>query len=410
MPSHSTDEVQNTFVLGEKPDYWKQLGAHHTASEIQQQPGLWKESFQKVLSHKKQLHDFLEKVYAIPDLEIILTGAGTSAFIGEILAGPFQYHTKKKTSAYATTNLITHPQHFFDSNRPLLLVSFARSGNSPESVAAVDIANKYCSKIFHLIITCSPSGRLALSAGKQQSLVFLLPEQANDQGLAMTGSFSCMLLAGLLIARINELPFLEQQVDQLCSYGERILTHYTDDIRKAAKLDFDRAVFLGSGPLYGTAHESHLKVQELTDGQTICKFDSFLGLRHGPKVVITPRTIVCYLFSNDHYAHQYEIDLLHSINEGEKGLCQIAISEHAGTIKEMVNLSIVLSDKESSSLQEDFLSICSVVPAQLLGFFKSLELGLEPDQPSRNGTITRVVQGVTIYALPTPATTNENHQ
>lgn len=408
MPSITTDEFHQSDILGEKSSYWQQLGAGHTAREIQQQPRLWKDSFRRVLKHRTELDNFLDQAYAIPDLEIILTGAGTSAFIGEILAGPFQLYTKKKASAYPTTNLITHPQHYFDSDRPLLLISFARSGNSPESMAAVDIANQYCRKIYHLIITCSPSGRLALNTGRHPSFVFLLPEKANDQGLAMTGSFSCMLLAGLLIARIKELPLLEQQVDQLCAYGERILSHYTEDIRKAARLGFDRAVFLGSGPLYGTAHESHLKVQELTDGQTICKFDSFLGLRHGPKVVISPSTIILYLFSNDHYVHQYETDLVRSINRGEKGLYQIAISEHAGKDKGMADLSIVLSPDETSSLHEDFLSICTVVPAQLLGFFKSLELGLEPDQPSRNGTITRVVQGVTIYPTPAPFKVNND--
>lgn len=400
---------EGTFILGRELAYWKERGAHNTAREIQQQPRLWEETWQKVFVQKDKIEEFLREAYSHNDLEIILTGAGTSAFIGEILAGPFQHYTQKKTSAYATTNLITHPQHFFNPERPLLLISFARSGNSPESVAAVDIANKYCRKVYHLIITCSPSGKLARNTGPHPSLVFLLPEQANDQALAMTGSFSSMLLAGHLIARLHELPLLQSQVQLLCSYGNRILNHYTEAIEKAAQLEFDRAVFLGSGPLYGTALESHLKVQELTDGQIICKFDSFLGLRHGPKVVISPNTILVYLLSNDSYAHLYEIDLLRNINDGEKGRYQIAISEHAGTASSLSDLPIILSEDDRTLLDEDFLSVCSVLPSQLLGLYKSLQLGLEPDQPSRNGTITRVVQGVTIYPTPNPLALKENH-
>src|SRR5690606_8551964 len=144
-------------------------------------------------------------------------------------------------------------------------------------------------------------------------------------------------------------------------------------------------------------------------GKIICKFDSFLGLRHGPKVVISPRTILVYLFSNDAYAHLYEIDLLRNIHDGEKGRYQIAISEHADNASSMADLPIILSDDKNSALDEDFLSVVSVLPSQLLGLYKSIQLELEPDQPSRNGTITRVVQGVKIYPVPNPMSLKENH-
>ena len=409
MAASQANGSDGSLILGKELAYWEQRGAHHTAREIQQQPRLWEETWEKVLAQKDELNDFLREAYSNTDLEIILTGAGSSAFIGEILAGPFQHYTQKKTSAYATTNLITHPQHFFHRERPLLLISFARSGNSPESVAAMDMANKYCRKVYHLVVTCSSSGRLARNASSHPSYVFLLPDHANDQALAMTGSFSSMLLAGHLLARLHELPMLQPQLPLLCAYGNRLLSQYTEALEKVAQLDFDRAVFLGSGPLYGTALESHLKLQELTDGQIICKFDSFLGLRHGPKVVISPKTILVYLLSNNPYAHLYEIDLLRNINEGEKGRYQVAISEHAGTAASLADLPVILSEDDQTSLDEDFLSVCSVLPSQLLGFYKSLQLGLEPDQPSRNGTITRVVQGVTIYPTPNPLALKEDH-
>ncbi len=409
MADSQATGLDGSFILGRELAYWEQRGAQHTAREIQQQPLLWEATWQTVNSQKTQLEDFLSEVYANNDLEIILTGAGSSAFIGEILAGPFQHFTQKKTSAYATTNLITHPQHFFNPERSLLLVSFARSGNSPESVAAMDMANKYCRKVYHLVVTCSSSGNLARNASNQPSFVFLLPDHANDQALAMTGSFSSMLLAGHLIARLHQLPLLHTQIQLLCAYGKRIIEDYSSSLEKVAQLEFDRAVFLGSGPLYGTALESHLKVQELTDGQIICKFDSFLGLRHGTKVVISPRTILVYLFSNDSYAHLYEIDLLRNIHDGEKGRYQIAVSEHADSASSLADLPIILSEDISSSLDEDFLSVVSVLPSQLLGLYKSIQLKLEPDQPSRNGTITRVVQGVKIYPIPNPMSLKENH-
>jgi tagatose-6-phosphate ketose/aldose isomerase len=388
------------IILGERAAVWEEKGAIHTAREIEQQPQLWLETYVRIRKQASALREFLNNSFQHEDLEIILTGAGSSAFIGEILAGPFQQYTGRKTSAYASTQLITHPHHYFSKERRVLLISFARSGNSPESVAAVEMANRYSREVFHLIITCSPSGKLAVTTGQAPNYLFLLPEQANDQALAMTSSFTTMLLAGLLIARLDQLSSIESQIQLLSQYGERLIHQYAAEIGKVAGMQFDRVVFLGSGPLFGTAMESHLKVQELTNGKIICKFDSFLGFRHGPKVVISPETVVIYLLSNNQYVRQYELDLVRDVMSGEPGLYQIEICENARTKSGYTELSIHLSENDTQTLDEDLLAVCSVIPAQLLGFFKSLELTLEPDQPSANGAISRVVQGVNIYPQP----------
>jgi tagatose-6-phosphate ketose/aldose isomerase len=367
----------------------------HTAMEISAQPKLWLATWVVVEEQRELLEEFLDEVYSHENLDIILTGAGTSAFIGTILQGPFQRNTRKRTRAVPSTDLVSHPEDFFYSLNTTLLISFARSGNSPESVAAVDLANKFCKKVFHLIITCNETGKLASNVDKNQTFVFLLPPEADDQALAMTGSFTSMLLSALLISRLSYINDLRWQVEKLAEYGEIILDKYLLKLKDVANLNFRRAVFLGSGPLLGTARESHLKLQELTDGQVICKYDSFLGLRHGPKAVIDSSTLLIYLFSNNEYVHQYEVDLVNTINAGEKGLYSIGIYETNGEYLGM-DLKIELSSG-GEKIDEEFLSVCSVLPAQILGFFKSLQLGLKPDSPSVTGAITRVVEGVTIY-------------
>ncbi|MEP7258256.1 MAG: SIS domain-containing protein [Flavitalea sp.] len=385
--------------LGLSLEELQSLGATHTAREISQQPDLWLKTWSLVNDQQKELSAFLDKVYKHENLDVILTGAGTSAFIGMILSAPFQRNTRQRTRAVATTDLLSHPGLYFEKETPVLLVSFARSGNSPESVAAADLANSFCTKAYHLIITCNPSGKLAGIGNSASSYVFLLPKEADDQSLAMTGSFTTMLLAGFFISGIKRIQQLLTQVKRLAKYGDKIIADYPAKIREVTKLDFHRAVFLGSGPLQGTAKESHLKLQELTDGKVICSYESFLGFRHGPKVVINPSTLLVYLFSNDEYAHQYETDLVKAINAGERGLFSIGIFEKK-ELNDGVNMAIVLSDDKEERIEEDFLSVCNVVPAQLLGFFKSLQLGLSPDNPSANGTITRVVTGVNIYNFP----------
>jgi tagatose-6-phosphate ketose/aldose isomerase len=371
-------------------------GAGFTAKEISQQPGLWEKTYELALQNKNSIAQFLQSLFIKPNLDIIFSGAGTSAFIGDSLKGLFQKNTQLRTRSIATTDIVTHPDYYFSKQNPTLLVSFARSGDSPESIAAFNLANQFCDSIYHLIITCNQNGRLATNANSKNSLVIVLPPEANDQGLAMTGSFTSMLLMAILISKIDHIELCQQEVKNLSHYGQIIIDRYGEKLKSISELTFERAVFLGSGALMGCAEECHLKLQELTDGYVISKFDSFLGFRHGPKAVINPKTLMVYLFSTDPYVIQYEKDLLHSVNGGERGLYSIAVLENDQPDTD-VNLKIVLNSFDNRKIDPDFLPVCDVLVGQILGFYKSLQLGLQPDTPSKSGTITRVVKGVKIY-------------
>ena len=384
----------NTYLGILKSDL-EASGGIHTAREITCQPDLWKKTWKLIKKESESAKEFLLPLMNDNSLQIILTGAGTSAFIGEVLCGDLQKSLGKPVRAVATTDIVSHPENYFIPHRTTLLVSFARSGNSPESVAAVNLTNQVCENVFHLIITCNKDGKIIHHTSRDNSFVFLLPQEADDKSLAMTGSFTSMLLAGLLLGPWWSIEQVEKQIQMMCSYGNHILDAYVHDLKKIAELDFKRAVFLGSGPHFGTAHESHLKLQELTDGRVICKYDSFLGFRHGPKVVINKSTLIVFLFSTNKYVQKYEIDLVKSINQGEQGLFRLGIMEESIPGLDMdLELNYGCS---GSSLQEPLHCLCSVMPAQILGFFKSMHLGLKPDAPSESGTITRVVQGVDIH-------------
>jgi tagatose-6-phosphate ketose/aldose isomerase len=378
-------------------------GTSYMVKEISSQPKLWMETFQSVAGKKDQIAAFLNKVLAINNIQVILTGAGSSAFIGEILQYAFHKNTGVPVRAIPTTDLVTHPDSFFQKSIPTLLVSFARSGDSPESVAAFKLSEHLTGNIYHLVITCSREGRLAkMAATTKKAFVFLMPEETNDQALAMTSSFTSMTLAGLLMSDINNIDRNGEKVKKLAAFGELILNKYTKELDQVADLDFKRIVFIGSGPLKGTAKESHLKVIELTDGQIAGQYDSFLGFRHGPKAIIDKSTLLVYIFSNDPYVNKYETDLVTSINQNEDFIFSIGIGQQSEELQALqVNLNILLSS-EGSNLEDDYFSICSVIPAQILGFYKSQSLGLTPDSPSQNGGIHRIVQGVTIYPFENP--------
>ena len=378
-----------------KKEEIEQIGGLHTALEIEAQPVLWQEVYGLILSQKKSLLKFMSPLLADTRLRIILTGAGSSAFIGEAAQGIVQANTKRITQAIATTDLLTHPQLHFIKEIPTLLVSFARSGNSPESLAVVQLADKYCDTVFQLIITCNPDGEL-IKNGLPNTYEFVLPEGANDKGLAMTGSFTSMLLSVILISKINLLETFLPSLQVLISKAKELTGKHLASIKAIAEQEYERVVFLGSGPLLGIARECHLKLQELTDGKVICKHDSFLGFRHGPRAVLNEGTLIVYLLSSDEHVLLYERDLCLSIDADARNIPTVSYNHYIENLKNSV-LTITFLEPANSLNELSFIS--ATLMGQLLGFYHSIYLGLKPDNPSKSGSISRVVQGVTIYPV-----------
>ena len=366
----------------------------YTSLEIFGQPTLWWDVYQLMMERKEGIEDFLEPILQKENVEIILTGAGSSAFIGEAAQGLVQKNLGRLTKAIATTDIVTHPELNFRKEVPTLLISFARSGNSPESIEAVKLANDCCREVYHLIISCNQEGELVkdLSEYKENAYVFLLPEAAHDKSLAMTGSFTSMLLSILLISRIREIQTMRPEIQKIISQG-KILLQNAESFGKIAEKDFQRVVFLGSGPMLGVARECHLKLQELTDGQIICKHDSFLGFRHGPRAVTDKKTLLVYLFSANNFVYQYELDLALSIEEDPNKMSCLAIGR-----PENPSLETCLNIDLDYNCDQQLNIVPAGLVGQLLGLYKSLNFGLNPDKPSISGAINRVVQGVNIYS------------
>lgn len=369
-------------------------GGIFTAKEISGQPCLWAAIRDKIIKEKLLISQFLGE--ALPEIDtIILTGAGTSAFIGHSVSGEIQRKTCVPTFSIATTHLVSHAQNYFMGGSTILLISFARSGNSPESVQSMRLADQHCKSCYHLTITCNEDGDLAKYNLKDKGYAFILPSEANDKSLAMTGSYSGMLLSALLINTIDQLDVSNQMVDTVIAYGNTILEEYRAPLRKIADLPFKRAIFLGSGPQYGTAMESHLKLQELTDGQVVCIFDSFLGFRHGPKAVVDEETLMVYYFSNNPDVLRYEKDLVKGMDKGKKPLHQLGISDC--NLDQLDLNSHFQLPQVDTDINESFLSVSTILLGQLMAFYKSVQLGLSPDSPSSSKAISRVVEGVVIY-------------
>lgn len=384
-----------TETLGFSSRQLVERGAEHTAREITQQPAIWRETSAFVLSHRNALDAFLGPLLKRPDLRIVLTGAGTSAFAGEILAPALARRLGRRVDAIATTDMVSNPDEYFAGNQPTLLVSFARSGNSPESVTATVLAEQCLTECYHLVLTCDAAGRLYKEHhADEHSFTLLMPEAANDQGFAMTSSFTSMVLAAwLALGKVAP----GNTVERLAAAGERLLGDPQVDLRGLASAGYERVVYLGSGPLKGLARESSLKLLELTAGAIVTLSDSPMGFRHGPKAILADRTLVVVYISSDPYTQQYDLDLVEELRSQTRRsgnvvavtASQEAVSDGSGTW--------LLEDLESE--EDAVLALPFVMIAQLLGLYFSLALDRTPDNPFPDKEVNRVVQGVTIHPL-----------
>jgi tagatose-6-phosphate ketose/aldose isomerase len=367
-------------------------GAAATIREIVQQPDVWTSVAAIVEEQRPELDRFLGGLLSRPDLRIVLTGAGTSAFVGDIAAPALANSLGRRVDAVATTDIVSDPHGSFPEDVPTLLVSFARSGNSPESSAATALADQLLSDVSHLVLTCDENGLLFRDhSGRAKSFVILMPERSNDEGFAMTSSFTSMLLGALLVFGGSN----PTAISSLVSTGRRILESNQSAIRELSRQGFDRVVYLGSGSLTGLAHEAALKMLELTAGQVVAYYDSALGFRHGPKAILNDKTLVVVFVSSDPYTRSYDLDILAELRAGRHPENVLAIS--ALPLDEAAGASWLLP--EIAGLTDAFAAVAFVLNAQLLALWSSAGLGLTPDNPFPDGDVNRVVRGVSIHSL-----------
>lgn len=365
-----------------------------TETEIRQQPVSWIRSLTNLDKLRPALDGFLTPLLRKKDLRIVLTGAGTSAFIGDIIAPWLSRHTGFNVSAVPTTDLVTNPMDYLNPAHPLLLVSFARSGNSPESLAAVNLANQLVPQCYHLPITCNEAGSLYQNAlDSDNAFALLMPAETHDRGFAMTSSITTMMASCLAVFApdtINSQTF--RDVADRC----RAILDSLGDFHSGVfgYEPWERIVYLGSGGLQSAARESALKVLELTAGKLAAFYDSPTGFRHGPKSLINGQTLVVVFVSSHPYTRQYDLDLLAELRRDGEAMRVVAIAAETDELIAAGPHILLPPSRPFIDIEQVF---CFLIYAQVFALTQSLSIGNTPDTPSANGTVNRVVQGVVIH-------------
>ncbi|MBM6859168.1 SIS domain-containing protein [Clostridium saudiense] len=386
----------NIFNIDE--NQMKKTLSSFTLKEIYQQPKTWLKTLNQIKESRQAIQSFIDKVIKYDDFDVILTGAGTSEFIGNAL---YSYLNKKlnyKVKSYGTTDIVATPENYLSRTKPTLLISFGRSGNSPESIGAVDAASTVCSNLYNLFITCNKNGALSKMAEELDNCYAInLTDETHDQSFAMTSSFSNMYLAAYLCFNLDRLDEKSLVLNQVFSATQNFLDNNFEVVYKIVnEYNFERIVYLGSNTLKGISQESSLKMLELTAGKTVAVFDTPLGFRHGPKSIINDSTLTVVYVSNDEYTYKYDLDLIKEISSQRKNNKLVVISDkHSEELDSLADYTLSYNINENANNVE--LGLAYITFAQTLAVLKSLSMNLTPDNPCPSGEVNRVVMGVTLY-------------
>jgi D-galactosamine 6-phosphate deaminase/isomerase len=391
------DSLSKLLVLPEREK--QSRGLVYTPGEIQQQPATWRATVRLLAQQRAQILSFLDESGPVDRLSVLLTGAGTSDYIGRALAAVLRRQWQCETAAVASTELLTNMEDYLLPGRKYLLISLSRSGDSSEGVALIQHAlERYPARVRHLVLTCNRTGAMAKQfAGNPGVATIVLDDAVNDRGLAMTSSFSNLVVAGQFLAYIRTPQAYAPLVESLAEMGERLLPAAADLSVALSGTGTDQVCFLGTGALQAVAEESALKVLELNAGRIQTIAQSPLGLRHGPLSSLNAATLVVAYLSGDEPRAQYEIDLLEELREKGLGSRIVVVTPALGG-----RLTALTPNVLSLEAPKDFPDACrppvDVIVGQLLGLFFSLRNGLTPDSPSPSGAISRVVSHVKIYS------------
>lgn len=383
------------MLFNKSQEELKKRNAIFTATEIYQQPETWLKTVKQLSEIKEEVQSFVHQVLKNKEYDVILTGAGTSEFVGNALYSYLNRVLDYNVKSYATTDLIATPENFIHKDKPTLIISFGRSGNSPESIGALDAVDAVHSNIYHLFITCNHEGALSQRAHtSEKAFAINLTPETHDQSFAMTSSFTNMYLACLLVFDYEN---VEKSIQSIATNTNQLLQNdFTLYNQLVDTYDFNRIVYLGSDVLKGIAQESALKMLELSAGEVVTMYDTPLGFRHGPKSIVNNQTLTVIYISDNVYTRQYEIDLLKEMaSQRKENKILVVTSYNDESLKAYADY--YYSFHNSNKIDNVLFGLQAIVVAQLIALFKSLSLNITPDNPCPSGEVNRVVKGVICY-------------
>ncbi len=378
-------------LLGASEEEQRRRGYFHTLREILQQPSSWIHTAEQVAALASDLRTCVSGIR-----NLVLTGSGSSEYAGHCVRLSLQNQLGVNTLAMGGGLLLTHSSKALPPGRPALLISVARSGDSPESVGALALLLETDPELSHLVLTCNAKGKLATSFRDDPRVhVIALDDMTNDRSLVMTSSFTNLVIAAQLLGFLDEPDLYKSQCQRLSRIVVELIEADFGTLARVGSMSFNRALYLGSGSRFGAAREAALKMLEMTAGQVGAMAETYLGLRHGPMSYVHPDTLVVCFLSSDPTARAYECDLIRELDQKNLGMLKLIVGEVPPDL--VRDRDVVIECRGLAEVGDDSAPVVDVVVGQVLGFFRCLGVGLRPDSPSETGVINRVVQSFTLH-------------
>jgi tagatose-6-phosphate ketose/aldose isomerase len=364
----------------------ERLGYFHTLREICQQPWTWLQTSERMIASRENLIQITKDMRSVT-----LTGSGSSQYAAECVHFAIQNSLGMRIASVSGGDLLIYGGKVLPPERPGLLISLARSGDSPESRGAIEFLLNSEPKLRHIVVTCNEQGSLAKEWRDNAKVhVITLPKETNDQSLVMTSSFTNLLLATRFMSMLEKPDEYLRLCKALSAIAKELIATNFDVLAETAKTNFERVVFLGSGARFGASREAALKMLEMTAGRVATLCETYLGFRHGPMSYVQEKTLIVCFLSSDSVLRAYELDLLQELDRKNLGLAKLIVGEEIPR-SALRKEDIAIDCPGLAELGDEEAAAIDVVVAQLLGFFRCLKEGLRPDSPSEEGIIQRVV-------------------
>jgi tagatose-6-phosphate ketose/aldose isomerase len=388
----SRRQTRVRLLLAETEDQQRSSGYFHTLHEILQQPATWLKTSEHMVASAEEMNTLIAGVQSL-----VLTGSGSSEYAGECVWLSLQNELSASVQTIGGGMLLTHGGNAIAPGRPGLMISLARSGDSPESAGALSLILETQPQIRQLVITCNAAGRLATAYRDDPRVhVVVLADETNDRSLVMTSSFTNMAIAARFLGMSRAPDEYLSLVQKLSSVASDLLQSHFDTIAGLAERDFSRVLFLGSGTRLGAARESALKMLEMTAGRVWASCESYLGLRHGPLSAVHADSLVVCCLSSDPMVRAYECDLIRELNGKQLGMAKLIFGENVPADLARSE-DVVIDCGGLAAAGDENIAVLYVVVGQVLALFRCMADGLRPDSPSNSGVINRVVQGFTLH-------------
>ena len=385
-------ELKPSDLLSKPEQDQREQGYFYTLREIRQQPATLLATCDIMLQARNTLNEFVHGVRLV-----LLTGSGSSEYAGDCVRLPLQAELRVSAESMGSGIILTHSTKVLPPERPALMLSFARSGDSPESVGALSLTLEDEPEIRHLVLTCNKAGALAHRFRENARVrVIVLDETTNDRSLVMTSSFTGLVLAARFLGFLNTPDIYRSVCERVSRLAQHVIEDHFGSIAQVAKMSFRRALFLASAARFAAAREAALKMLEMTAGRITTLCETYLGLRHGPMSYVHEDCLIVCFLSSDPLVRAYEADLIRELNHKQLGLSKLIVGEDIPH-NLLRNTDVAVECPGLAEIGDDNACVIDVIVGQLLGFFRCLKEGLRPDSPSEHGVITRVVENFTLH-------------